>query len=87
MTDVLIKNADVMLTMDDTRRELHGADILIHDGVIAQIGQNIRADDCTVFNAEGKIVTPGLVSGDLHFIDESRLAVDGGATVHTLTLG
>jgi Tol biopolymer transport system component len=34
-----------------------------------------------------RLCKPGLVSGDLHFIDENHLAVDGGATVHTLALG
>lgn len=31
MGDILIKNADYILTMDDARRELHGADIHLHE--------------------------------------------------------
>ena len=34
-----------------------------------------------------RLCEPGRVSGDLHFIDENRLAVDGGPAVHTLTIG
>ena len=37
----IIKNAHTILTMDDTRRELNGHDILLRDGVIAEIGENL----------------------------------------------
>lgn len=33
MPDLLIKGADIVLTMDDTRRELAGADVLVRGGV------------------------------------------------------
>jgi len=36
MPDLLIRNADVVATMDATRRELTKADILIRDGVRQQ---------------------------------------------------
>jgi len=42
MPEILIQNADTILTMDDTRRELHGADILIRNGVIVEIGTNLQ---------------------------------------------
>ena len=41
MSETLIRNADTVLTMDDTRRELARADILIRNGVIAEIGQGL----------------------------------------------
>ena len=34
MPEILIKNADAVLTVDDSRRELSDADIRIKDGVI-----------------------------------------------------
>ena len=37
----IIKNAHTILTMDDTRRELNEHDILLRDGVISEIGENI----------------------------------------------
>ena len=40
MGDILIKNADYILTMDDARRELHGADIHLHEGEIIAVAQN-----------------------------------------------
>ncbi|WP_296431178.1 8-oxoguanine deaminase [Yoonia sp.] len=77
MPDLLIKNADVMLTMDDTRRELLGADILIKDGVISAIGHSLPAEGCDVFNAQGKIVTPGLVNTHHHLYQTLTRAVPG----------
>ena len=77
MTKILIKNADVILTMDDTRRELHGADILINDGIIAEIGADIQADGAMVFSAQGKIVTPGLVNTHHHLYQTLTRAVPG----------
>jgi cytosine/adenosine deaminase-related metal-dependent hydrolase len=77
MTRLLIKNADVMLTMDDTRRELHGADILIIDGVIDAVGPDLPTDGCDVFHAQGKIVTPGLVNTHHHLYQTLTRAVPG----------
>ncbi|MFT6944279.1 MAG: cytosine/adenosine deaminase-related metal-dependent hydrolase [Yoonia sp.] len=77
MTKVLIKNADVMLTMDDTRRELHGADILIKDGTIAEIGHDLQTDGAKEFSARDKIVTPGLVNTHHHLYQTLTRAVPG----------
>ena len=41
--EILIRNADHILTMDDRRAELRGADILIRGGVIAAIGSDLAA--------------------------------------------
>ncbi|HCO62051.1 MAG TPA: dihydroorotase, partial [Clostridiales bacterium] len=41
------------------------ADVLLQDGRIAQIGENLPCPaQCTVLRAEGLVVAPGLV--DLH---------------------
>ena len=40
------------------------ADILIEDGKIARIGQDLEAADAQVVNASGQIALPGLV--DIH---------------------
>ena len=42
------KGADVIITMDDDRRELRNADVLLREGVIAEIGQNLAADGADV---------------------------------------
>ncbi len=77
MTDTLVKNADVILTMDDARRELTRSDILIQNGAIAQIGPDLI---CTgqVVDAQGCVVTPGLVNTHHHLYQTLTRAVPGG---------
>ena len=77
MANVLIKNANVVLTMDDNRRELRGADILIQNGEISEIGHDLSAEDAEVFDATGKIVTPGLVNTHHHLYQTLTRAVPG----------
>ncbi|WP_106744855.1 8-oxoguanine deaminase [Yoonia maritima] len=76
MTETLIKNADIVLTMDDARSELKGADVLIRDGVIAEIGQGLETQGVTV-HAKGRIVTPGLVNTHHHLYQTLTRAVPG----------
>ena len=61
MPELLIRNAQTILTMDDASRELTGADILIRDGVIAAIGPNLQTT-APIHDATGCVVTPGLVN-------------------------
>ena len=78
MTKFLIKDARVIVTMDPTRRELADCDLLLKDGVIAQIGQNIVAPDVQVVFAHGCVVTPGLVNTHHHLYQSLTRAVPGG---------
>ena len=77
MTDILVRNADHILTMDDTRRELAGADILIRDGAIAEVGQGLSCEG-EVIDAAGCVVTPGLVNTHHHLYQTLTRAVPGG---------
>lgn len=77
MPEVLIKHADVILTMDDARNELHNHDILIRDGVIAKIGVNLTTTG-TIQWAGGCVVTPGLVNTHHHLYQTLTRAVPGG---------
>ena len=38
MTEILLRGADCVVTMDGTRREIAGGDVLIRSGVIAAVG-------------------------------------------------
>ncbi|MGO4916283.1 8-oxoguanine deaminase [Pseudogemmobacter sp. W21_MBD1_M6] len=78
MPDILIRNADTLLTMDDQRREISGADILIRGGVIAAVGQGLVAVGAQVLNAGGCVVTPGLVNTHHHLYQTLTRAVPGG---------
>lgn len=77
MNELLIKSADAILTMDDQRRELKGADILVRGGVIAQIGKGLTTTGETIL-AKGCVVTPGLVNTHHHLYQTLTRAVPGG---------
>ena len=75
----IIKNAHTILTMDDTRRELNGHDILLRDGVIAEIGENLSAPEgAEIVDAQNAVVTPGLVNTHHHLYQSLTRAVPGG---------
>lgn len=76
MPETLIRNADTILTMDDERRELAGADILVRDGAIAAIGPGLSTDG-DVIEAAGCLVTPGLVNTHHHLFQTLTRAVPG----------
>ncbi len=63
-TDVLIKNATVMTAVSGT---LQNTDILIRNGKIARIGNNLSAGaNAQVIDATGKYVTPGIIDCHSH---------------------
>lgn len=76
MAETLIRGADYLITMDDTRRELAGADLLLRDGVIAEIGQGLWTEG-EIVEAKGCVVTPGLVNTHHHLYQSMTRAVPG----------
>ena len=77
--DIVIKNAQSVLTMDDERRELRAVDIHVKDGQIAAIGQGLRITKTTdVIDGSSCIVTPGLVNTHHHLYQTLTRAVPGG---------
>lgn len=78
MPEILIRNADVIATMDAKRRELSAADILMRDGVIVVVGHGLDAPCAEVIRAEGCVVTPGLVNTHHHLYQTLTRAVPGG---------
>ncbi|MGO4907646.1 8-oxoguanine deaminase [Pseudorhodobacter sp. W20_MBD10_FR17] len=77
MNEILIKNADVVVTMDGARRELAGADVLVRGGVIAAVAAGL-ATTGRVIDARGCVVTPGLVNTHHHLYQTLTRAVPGG---------
>ncbi|WP_194094118.1 8-oxoguanine deaminase [Marivivens aquimaris] len=73
---IVIKNATI-LTMDDDGRELVG-DILIEGGVITRIEKGIFAPNARIVQADGCLVTPGLVNTHHHLYQTLTRAVPGG---------
>ncbi|WP_166418403.1 8-oxoguanine deaminase [Cochlodiniinecator piscidefendens] len=77
MTELLIQNADMIVTMNDARDEVCGADILVVDGVIKKVGYALTTSGETI-NARGCVVTPGLVNTHHHLYQTLTRAVPGG---------
>jgi 8-oxoguanine deaminase len=65
---MLVKHAEILVTMDDTRRELRNAGLYIEDGRIVAVGATAdlpqTADD--VLDLRGHLVIPGLVNTHHH---------------------
>ncbi|GFE65626.1 8-oxoguanine deaminase [Litoreibacter roseus] len=74
MPETLIKAARHIVTMDDERTEIAHGDILIRDGVIADIGKDLTTTGETVL-AEGCLVTPGLINTHHHMFQTLTRAV------------
>lgn len=77
MTTLLIKHAQVLVTMDDHRREILDGGLFIKDGFIAQVGatQELPASADQVLDLTGHIVLPGLVNTHHHFYQTLTRAV------------
>lgn len=65
---LLIKNARVLVTMDEQRREIDNGAIYVRDNVIEQVGatSDLPATADEVIDAAGHVVTPGLVNTHHH---------------------
>ncbi|MBL4917378.1 8-oxoguanine deaminase [Szabonella alba] len=77
MSEILIRNADTILTVDAAGTELAGADLRIRDGVIAELGHGLETAG-RVIEARGCVVTPGLVNTHHHLYQTLTRAVPGG---------
>lgn len=78
MADIILRGADVVLTMDDTRSRLHGVDIHLKGGAIAAIGANLAVEDAQFIDVAGCVITPGLVNTHHHLYQTLTRAVPGG---------
>ncbi len=83
MASILIRDARVVVTMDDERREIAGGSVLVRDGVIEAVGADLpelRADEVidAVIDAGGCVVTPGLVNTHHHLFQSLTRAVPSG---------
>lgn len=74
---LLIRNADVIATMDDARRELTQASILIRDAAIEAIGPAHELPQAAdeVIDARGHVVIPGLINTHHHMYQSLTRAI------------
>ncbi len=62
---LLVKNVKHLVTCDADDRLLEGVNVLIKDGVIAEVGSNVEtADD--VIDASDMVMYPGLINTHHH---------------------
>jgi cytosine/adenosine deaminase-related metal-dependent hydrolase len=72
MPTLLAKNAAVLVTMDESRRELTNAGLFARDGIIEQVGpaDELPASADKVLDLSGQIVLPGFVNVH-HHLDQT----------------
>jgi cytosine/adenosine deaminase-related metal-dependent hydrolase len=77
MSTLLIKNAAILVTMDDRRREISGGGLFVRDGFIEKVGPTSeipsKADE--VLDLSGHLILPGLVNTHHHFYQTLTRAV------------
>ena len=74
MTATLIRRAAHVVTMDDNRRILRDADVLLQDGQVTEIGHGLEAV-AEIVDGAGCVVTPGLVNTHHHLYQTLTRAV------------
>ena len=69
MPTLLIKNATILVTMDDRRREISDGGLFVRDGFIEKVGpaSEIPSTADEVLDLSGHLVLPGLVNTHHHF--------------------
>lgn len=68
MATMLVKDAEVLVTMDDKRREIAGGGLFVRDGFIEQVGltDELPSTADTVLDMSGQVVLPGFVNTHHH---------------------
>ena len=77
MPTLLVKNATVLVTMDDHRREIPAGGLYIRDGFIEQVGATSELPQAAdeVLDLRGHVLLPGLVNTHHHFYQTLTRAV------------
>lgn len=66
MKKILIRNALVVATQDDTLGEIGGGDVLIEGPVVRAVGKNLPAEGAAIIDASDRVVLPGFVNTHHH---------------------
>lgn len=74
---LLVRNADLLVTMDDLHREIPGGGLYIEDGFIKQVGSTSELPDIAdeILDLSGHILLPGLINTHHHFYQTLTRAV------------
>jgi 8-oxoguanine deaminase len=77
MSTLLVKNATVLVTMDDRRREIPEGGLFVREGFIEQVGTSASLPETAdeVLDLRGHLLLPGLVNTHHHFYQTLTRAV------------
>ncbi len=77
MATLLVRNATLIVTMDDHRREIADGGLFIRDGFIEQVGPTAELPGSAdqVLDLKGHLVLPGLINTHHHFYQTLTRAV------------
>jgi cytosine/adenosine deaminase-related metal-dependent hydrolase len=77
MTSLLVKNAELVVTMDGHRREIPNGGLLIRDGFIEQVGPTSELPETAdeILDLTGHLLLPGLINTHHHFYQTLTRAV------------
>ena len=78
----LIRNATVF---DGNGAELANSDVLMRDGRIVAVGQNLSAEGAVVIDGTGKFVTPGIIDAHSHLGVYPSPSIDATSDGNELT--
>ena len=83
MSTLLVRNAEVLVTMDPERREIHGGGLFARDGFIEAIGptEALPATADEILDASGLLVLPGLINTHHHLYQTLTRAIPGAQDV------
>jgi cytosine/adenosine deaminase-related metal-dependent hydrolase len=76
MTRTIIRDGTVV-SLDPDIGELEGADVLIEDGEIVDVGHGLSAENAEVVDASGQIVVPGFVDSHIHLAQTQVRGIAG----------
>ncbi len=79
MPSLLIKNAELLVTMDPAQRRIPGGGLLIRDHVIERVGPASELPESAdlVIDARGMIILPGMVNTHHHLSQTLTRAIPG----------
>lgn len=79
MSTLLLRNAELLVTMDDDRRQIVDGGLFVRDNIIEQVGpsDDLPGEADRVIDADDMIVLPGLVNTHHHLYQTLTRAVPG----------
>jgi cytosine/adenosine deaminase-related metal-dependent hydrolase len=83
MSTLLVKNAELLLTMDPPAGRIAGGGVFVRDNVIEQVGpgEGLPPDADRIFDASGMLVLPGLINTHHHLYQTLTRALPGAQDV------